>query len=221
MIIDIQGITKAYNQGARVVPVLANLNFSVKESKSIAIIGKSGSGKSTFLSLGAGLDKPSTGSIFVHGEDITTLSESELAVFRAKHIGIIFQQFHLMQNLTAFENVLLPLEILGIKDAVEKAHHSLLQVGLTEREGHFPNELSGGEKQRVAIARAIVTKPSVIFADEPSGNLDDQTGKEVMELLFNLVQDSATTLVLVTHDSELAKQCDEVYLLADQGLKKQ
>jgi putative ABC transport system ATP-binding protein len=219
MIINIESISKAYVQGERTVPVLENLNFSIKESCSVAIIGKSGSGKSTFLSLGAGLDKPGVGSICVHGQDITVLSESELAIFRAKHIGIIFQQFHLMQNLTAFENVLLPLEILGVEGAVSKAHECLDKVGLKDREGHFPNELSGGEKQRVAIARAIVTKPSIIFADEPSGNLDDQTGEEVMNLLFNLVKKSDTTLVLVTHDNELAKKCDEIYLLKNQALE--
>ncbi len=221
MIININSLTKKYTQGEKSLSVLDRLNFKVEESKSIAIIGKSGSGKSTFLSLGAGLDKPDSGEIIIHGKDITRLSENELTQFRAKHIGIIFQQFHLMQNLTALENILLPLEILGKEDALIKANEQLAKVGLSERGHHFPHQLSGGEKQRVAIARAIVTEPNIIFADEPSGNLDDQTGEEVMELLFELVKHSQTTLVLVTHDNELAKKCDDIYLLQEHKLIKQ
>ena len=220
MIISISNLTKKYKQGQKEVSVLKDLDFSIDEPKSISIIGKSGSGKSTFLSLASGLDKPSSGDILIHGKDITVLDESELAAFRARYIGVIFQQFHLMKNLTAFENVLLPLEILKIPDAAAKAKACLEQVGLADREAHFPNELSGGEKQRVAIARAIVTEPNIIFADEPSGNLDDQTGTEVMQLLFDLVKKSGTTLVLVTHDNELAKKCDDTYILKDKGLYK-
>lgn len=221
MIININKVSKSYYQGSREVSVLKDLNLVVDNVKSIAIIGKSGSGKSTFLSLAAGLDKPDLGEVWIHEENISQQSESELALFRAKNIGIIFQHFHLMQNLTALENVLLPLEILEDKDAQKKAIESLKKVGLDQRMNHFPSELSGGEKQRVAIARAIVTEPNIIFADEPSGNLDDQTGENVMSLLFDLVRNSSTTLILVTHNSELAKKCDETYLLEKKELKKQ
>ncbi len=220
MIIDIKGISKSYGKDKNQLLVLDQLSLQVEKSSSIAIIGKSGSGKSTFLSLGAGLDKPDTGSVVVNNQDITSLSESDLATFRAKNIGIIFQQFHLMRNLTALENVLLPLEILKIDNPLQKAKDCLEKVGLGQRASHFPHELSGGEKQRVAIARAIVTNPKVIFADEPSGNLDEETGKEVMELLFDLVKNVGTTMILVTHDIELSKQCDEVYQLKNHRLDK-
>lgn len=221
MILEFKNISKGYKQGANSLSVLEDLNFSVDKPKSLAILGKSGSGKSTFLSLGSGLDKPDSGEILVHGENILTQSENALAKFRAKHIGIIFQQFHLMQNLTAYENIILPLEIIKSDNAHEKVLDALEKVGLSERSHHFPHQLSGGEKQRVAIARAIVTNPNIIFADEPSGNLDSETGAMVMELLFKLVKDLGTTLLLVTHDLDLAKKCDEVFNLQDHKLEKQ
>jgi putative ABC transport system ATP-binding protein len=221
MIIDIKNISKTYGKDKNELLVLQDLSLKVESPSSVAIIGKSGSGKSTFLSLGAGLDKPDSGSIVVNNKDITSLSESELATFRAKNIGIIFQQFHLMKNLTALENVLLPLEILKIENPLAKAKECLKKVGLEQRAAHFPHELSGGEKQRVAIARAIVTEPRVIFADEPSGNLDEETGREVMSLLFDLVKNVGTTMILVTHDIELSKRCDEIYQLKNHRLEKQ
>jgi putative ABC transport system ATP-binding protein len=218
MILSLEHIHKAYEQGDRKVQVLKDLNFAVNEAKSIAILGKSGSGKSTFLSLVAGLDKPQQGAIKIDNTDIVPMGEDELALFRAKKLGIIFQQFHLMSTLTALENVMLPLEILQQENVQEQAREVLNKVGLDHRLDHFPSELSGGECQRVAIARALVTRPKLLLADEPSGNLDSDTGEVVMELLFNLVKDYQTTMLLVTHDKELAQKCDSMFTLKDQGL---
>jgi putative ABC transport system ATP-binding protein len=221
MILEFKNITKGFKQGNKSLSVLDNMNFSVEKSKSVAILGKSGSGKSTFLALGSGLDKPDSGDIIVHNESIINKSENELAKFRANNIGIIFQQFHLMQNLTAYENIILPLEIINESGAHNKVMDALEKVGLKERMSHFPHQLSGGEKQRVAIARALVTEPNIIFADEPSGNLDTETGTMVMDLLFKLVKDLGTTLLLVTHDLDLAKRCDEIFNLHNHKLEKQ
>lgn len=218
MILSLQEISKSYQQGQRNIHVLNQLNLNINESKSIAVLGKSGSGKSTFLSLLAGLDRPQSGKILVDGTNIVSLSEDDLAVFRARNIGIIFQQFHLMSTLTALENVMLPLEILKVSNVLEKSVEILKKVGLEHRMQHFPNELSGGECQRVAIARAMVTQPKLLLADEPSGNLDNETGQVVMDLLFDLVKDFNTTLILVTHDTELAQRCDQVLTLKDQRL---
>lgn len=218
MILSLENVNKSYHQGRRDINVLKGLNFKVEKAQSVAILGKSGSGKSTFLSLVAGLDRPQSGKIIINNHDITLMSEEELTKFRAQQIGIVFQQFHLMSTLTALENVMLPLEILKIPDAVNLAQDILKKVELGHRLHHFPNELSGGECQRVAIARALVTKPKLLLADEPSGNLDNETGDFVMKLLFELVQDFQTTLLLVTHDKELAMKCASVYTLKEQGL---
>lgn len=218
MILSLQEITKSYLQGQREIHVLDKLELQIDHPQSVAILGKSGSGKSTFLSLMAGLDKPELGKIEVAGTDIVMLNEDELATFRAKNIGIIFQQFHLMSTLTALENVMLPLEILRLDNIIERAVEILKKVGLEHRMQHFPNELSGGECQRVAIARALVTRPKILLADEPSGNLDNETGDVVMDLLFDLVADFKTTLILVTHDKELASRCHKVFTLKDQRL---
>lgn len=220
MILEFQDIVKVYKQGAKSLTVLDHLNLKIEESKSIAILGKSGSGKSTFLSLGAGLDRPDSGKIIIHNEDIVKMSEDELSIFRAKHVGIVFQHFHLMQNLSALENVMLPLEILNIESPKQKALDALKKVELSERAEHSPSQLSGGEKQRVAIARSIVTEPDIIFADEPSGNLDDETGQKVMGLLFDLVKKIKTTLILVTHDKDLAQSCDDIYELRNHKFEK-
>jgi putative ABC transport system ATP-binding protein len=221
MILEFKDITKGFKQGNKSLSILKSMNFQVETPRSVAILGKSGSGKSTFLSLGSGLDRPESGDILIHNESIINKSENELAKFRASHIGIIFQQFHLMQNLTAYENIILPLEILKESNPQDKVMEALEKVGLADRMNHFPHQLSGGEKQRVAIARALVTKPNIIFADEPSGNLDSETGSMVMELLFKLVKESGTTLLLVTHDLDLAKKCDEMFNLIDHKLEKQ
>lgn len=207
-IASIQKISKTYNQGGKKVEVLYQLSLQVKRGETVAILGQSGSGKSTFLSLMAGLDQPDFGQISIDDTDLTKMDQEELARFRSKNLGIVFQQYHLMSNLTALENVSLPLELQRQKEAETKARKALEQVGLSHRLSHLPSELSGGECQRVAIARAIVTKPSLILADEPSGNLDGKTGKEVMDLLFTLCKEQEQTLILVTHNQELSKLCD-------------
>jgi putative ABC transport system ATP-binding protein len=203
-------IRKTYGQGESKVEVLKGINLEIKRGETLALLGKSGSGKSTLLSLLAGLDQPDSGEISIEGKTISSMSEKELTQFRASHMGIVFQQFHLVSTLTAFENVLLPLELLKRSGAKERALHLLTSVGLSHRSHHLPSQLSGGESQRVAIARALAIGPAILFADEPSGNLDEETGDKVMELLFNMVKETNTTLVLVTHDQELATKCSRV-----------
>ena len=211
----IDKISKTYSQGGKKIEVLYRLSLKVKKGETVAILGQSGSGKSTFLSLLAGLDQPDFGNIEIDGTDLTKLKQEDLAHFRSKNLGIVFQQYHLMSNLTALENVSLPLELQRQKDAETKARKALEQVGLSHRLSHLPSELSGGECQRVALARAMDTKPSLILADEPSGNLDGNTGKEVMNLLFKLCREHEQTLILVTHNHELAKLCDRCLELRD------
>ena len=184
----------------------------------IAILGPSGCGKSTLLSLLAGLDKPDSGTVKIEGGNLVTMSEDERTLTRSQKLGIVFQQYHLMRNLTAVENAGLPLEILGENDYAERASKVLNEVGLSHRLNHFPSELSGGECQRVAIARAIITRPALVLADEPSGNLDQKTGEDVMDLLFSLCTQHKITLVLVTHNQELARCCDRALLLRDGSL---
>ena len=208
MILEIEGLDKSFPQSDHdKIEVLKNLNLQVMEGETVAVVGQSGSGKSTLLSLLAGLDRQSGGSLRLRGQEISTMSESKLTQFRAENIGIIFQQFYLMPHLTALENVSLPLEMFGYKDSQQRAQEALMQVGLAEREKHFPHQLSGGESQRVAIARAIVIRPSILLADEPTGNLDNATGLQISNLLFDLVQTTGMTLLLVTHNTELAQRC--------------
>lgn len=202
-----QGIRKIYKQGESQIEVLKGLNLLVKEGETVAIIGPSGGGKSTLLSILSGVDRPTEGSLNVDGKDTVKLSDREITEFRGKNYGIVFQQFHLIDHLTAIENVMLPLEILGASSAKEKALNLLKEVGLEHRVDHRPNQLSGGEAQRVAIARALVIEPKIILADEPSGNLDVKTGDQVMDLLFRLVSKHKSTMVLVTHNPDLAKKC--------------
>ena len=211
--IDINKISKTYFQGTQRIEVLYNLSLQVQEGQSLAILGQSGSGKSTLLSLMSGLDKPEFGTITLDGQDITKLSQDQLSQFRSETMGIVFQQYHLMSNLTALENVGIPLELRKDPNYQQSARDALKMVGLSHRLSHFPGELSGGECQRVAIARAIVAKPKIILADEPSGNLDDETGKEVMDLLFQLYRERKQTLILVTHNQELASVCDRMMVL--------
>ena len=211
--IDINKISKTYFQGTQRIEVLYNLSLQVKEGESLAILGQSGSGKSTLLSLMSGLDKPEFGTITLDGQDITKLSQDQLSQFRSETMGIVFQQYHLMSNLTALENVGIPLELRKDPNYQQLARDALKMVGLSHRLSHFPGELSGGECQRVAIARAIVAKPKIILADEPSGNLDDETGKEVMDLLFQLYRERKQTLILVTHNQELASVCDRMMVI--------
>ena len=214
-IISLHKISKTYFQGTQRIEVLYNLSLQVENSESVAILGQSGSGKSTLLSLLAGLDLPDFGSITVGHQNLSNLSQDELSQFRSKNLGIVFQQYHLMSNLTALENVGIPLELQKIDNFDTAAREALKLVGLSHRIAHFPAQLSGGECQRVAIARAIVGKPKLILADEPSGNLDDKTGKEVMDLLFRLCKERKQTLILVTHNHNLAYNCDRTLVLKD------
>jgi putative ABC transport system ATP-binding protein len=206
-------VLKAENLGKQVsspegpLTILADVNLDVAAGDTVAVVGASGAGKSTLLALLAGLDEPSTGKVWLNGADFSTLDEDGRARVRAKQVGFVFQSFHLVPSLTAIENVMLPLELAGRRDAREAAHQVLATVGLERREQHYPRQLSGGEQQRVAIARAFVTRPAVLFADEPTGNLDTASGERVMDLLFELNRASGTTLVLVTHDAAIAARC--------------
>jgi putative ABC transport system ATP-binding protein len=212
-------VSKSFHQGTLKIEVLKKLELTLEAGESLSILGQSGSGKSTLLSLLAGLDHPDLGTIEVNGEDLAKLNQDKLSKFRSKNLGIVFQQYHLMSNLTALENVGLPLELQGMSQFEELARKALKQVGLSNRIAHFPSELSGGECQRVALARAMVTEPSLILADEPSGNLDQQTGREIMDLLFDLCRDRGQSLILVTHNQELAKQSDRTLVLTEGRLK--
>jgi len=190
--------------------ILDRVSLDVRHGESIAIVGASGAGKSTLLGLLAGLDVPSEGEIWLGGVEITAMDEDGRAALRANKVGFVFQSFHLVSSLTALENVMLPLELAGAEHAADAALRAIRTVGLEPRKGHYPHQLSGGEKQRVAIARAFVVKPTVLFADEPTGNLDKRTGDTVIDLLFQLNDETSTTLILVTHDLDLAARCDRV-----------
>ena len=188
--------------------ILHDIEFDLAERESVAIVGASGSGKSTLLSLLAGLDVPSSGTVVVAGTDLFSLDEDQRAALRARQMGFVFQSFQLLAHLTALENVMLPLELAGRRDARAAATEMLQRVGLGERLGHYPRVLSGGEQQRVALARAFVVRPAVLLADEPTGSLDFATGEKVMELMFAMNREAGTTLVLVTHDRQIAQRCD-------------
>lgn len=205
--VSLSALCKTYSHAENPVEVLKGVELKLAEGDTAAVLGPSGSGKSTLLALLGGLDRPTSGRISLLGEDLVRMSEPGLASFRAKNLGIVFQQFHLMSHMTALENVALPLEIARDPRAWEKARKGLSDVGLSHREKHVPAELSGGESQRVAIARALVTEPRILLADEPSGNLDVHTGRQVMELLFRLVRERSATLLLVTHNPEFSAQC--------------
>lgn len=213
--IRVDDISMQLRAGGHLVPILSGLSFDIPEKQVVAIVGPSGSGKSTLLGLLAGLDHPTTGRIHLHGQEITVLTEYQLAEFRRQHIGYIFQSFHLIPTLTALENVALPLELSGDVAAMGRAHALLEAVGLKDRAGHYPVQLSGGEQQRVAVARAFVCQPPVLLADEPTGNLDSVTGEMVIHLLLQLNRDYGSTLVLVTHDLTLARRTDRVIALQD------
>ena len=209
-------LTKKVTSPEGMLTIVDNVNFAIAAGESVAIVGASGAGKSTLLALLAGLDVPSSGRVWLAGSDLTTLDEDGRARLRAERVGFVFQSFHLVPALTALENVMLPLELAGRGDARSAARASLARVGLAERVSHYPRQLSGGEQQRVALARACVTKPAVLFADEPTGNLDTNTGERICDLLFELNADSHTTVVLVTHDRALAGRCQRV-LTMDAG----
>ncbi|MCB9073614.1 MAG: ABC transporter ATP-binding protein [Bdellovibrionaceae bacterium] len=209
MNIVVDHLAKTYLQIEEKIEALKDVSFQINSGESLSIIGQSGSGKTTLLSLLAGLESPDEGAIMMGEVDIAKMPEKEMTLFRARHIGIVFQQYHLMPHLTALENVLLPLEINRINNSKEIALALLNKVGLSKRAHHLPRQMSGGENQRVAIARAMVHSPSIVLADEPSGSLDYKNGEIVMELLFNLTRASHTTLLLVTHDTELAQCCQK------------
>ena len=219
-LLQLEKITKTFHQGEQRVEVLKNINLTVNTGEQIAILGQSGTGKSTLLSIMAGLDHPDLGTIKVNQENLATISQDELSRFRSKHIGIVFQQYHLMRHLTALENVSIPLEIQRTEEPSQKAREALHSVGLSNRLAHFPSQMSGGECQRVAIARAMITEPSIILADEPSGNLDQKTGGEIMKLIFDLCRDRGQTLILVTHNHDLAQKCDRTVILSEGVLKE-
>ena len=193
--------------------ILSDVSLEIARGETVAIMGASGAGKSTLLALLAGLDEPTSGIVRLAGNELTALDEDGRAAVRARHVGFVFQSFHLVPSLTALENVMLPLELTGRADARSTAREVLGRVGLAERVGHYPRQLSGGEQQRVAIARAFVTRPDVLFADEPTGNLDTATGERIMDLLFGLNAATGATLVLVTHDMALASRCGRVIRL--------
>ena len=205
--IKANSVTKVVNTSEGSLQILRPISFEVKSGESVAIIGASGSGKSTLLGLLAGLDEVTEGEIFLDNEALHTMDEEQRAILRGNKVGFIFQSFMLVQSLTALENVMLPAEIAGLENPKQQALDILEQVGLKHRASHFPNQLSGGEQQRVAIARAFITSPKILFADEPTGNLDAKNSEKIEQLLFELNEDKGTTLVLVTHDNTLAQHC--------------
>ncbi len=207
------GISKEVSSPEGSLTILDGVSFEVTAGQSVAVVGPSGAGKSTMLALLAGLDLPTRGHVVLNGANLSELDEDGRARVRAESVGFVFQSFHLVPSLNALENVMLPLELAGGEDARAASRRIIDQVGLKDRWSHYPAQLSGGEKQRVAIARAFATEPAVLFADEPTGNLDTRTGANIMELMFELNRDSSTTLVLVTHDLALAERCDRVLAL--------
>ncbi len=207
-IIAVQRVTKQVVDSTGTLTILHDIDFELAPRESVAIVGASGSGKSTLLALIAGLDKPTSGSVRLAGTELFTLDEDQRAAVRARHVGFVFQNFQLLSHLTALENVMLPLELMGRADARAAATEVLQRVGLGERLGHYPKVLSGGEQQRVALARAFVVKPDLLLADEPTGSLDFATGEKIMALMFEMNREAGTTLVLVTHDRQIAARCD-------------
>ncbi|MDT8418496.1 MAG: ABC transporter ATP-binding protein [Lutibacter sp.] len=212
-ILNIQNLEKTYSSGSKKLTVLHDISFGIEEGATFSIVGPSGSGKTTLLGLCAGLDHADSGTIELCGIQLNALSEDERALLRNKNVGFVFQDFQLLPTLTALENVAVPLELQGDKNAAKIGMELLEKVGLADRSHHYPSQLSGGEQQRVAVARAFSNKPAILFADEPTGNLDAQTGEKVVELLFNLNKELGTTLVIVTHDIELAQKTQHILRL--------
>ena len=212
--VRVANLTKQVTTGDSTLTILRDVSFNISAGEAVAVVGASGSGKSTLLGLLAGLDTPSSGTVHVSGQDLFALDEDGRAALRARLLGFVFQSFNLLPSMTALENVMLPLELAGAANAAESARELLGRVGLAARLKHYPNQLSGGEQQRVAIARAFVTRPSLLLADEPTGNLDAATGAEIIELMFELNREQGATLILVTHDAELSQRCGRVLQLA-------
>ena len=214
-IVRAQDLVKQVDSPSGPLRIINGVSLEVLEAQTVAVVGVSGSGKSTLLALLAGLDTPTTGSVWLDGQRLDELDEDGRARLRARQVGFVFQSFQLLPGLSALENVMLPLELAGVTRAADAAHRHLNDVGLGQRAGHYPSQLSGGEQQRVAIARAFAVEPKILFADEPTGNLDTETGGRVVDLLFRLNRDNGTTLVLVTHDQALGGRCDRVLAMSD------
>ncbi|MBK8504320.1 MAG: ABC transporter ATP-binding protein [Saprospiraceae bacterium] len=212
-ILQIKDVSKVYPSGQNNLTVLEDINFSINQGETLSIVGPSGSGKTTLLGLCAGLDYPSEGEVILDGQSLNNLSENERALIRNQKIGFIFQDFQLIPTLTAIENVAVPLELRGDKTAMPVAEKLLARVGLSDRSHHYPSQLSGGEQQRICIARAFSSAPAILFADEPTGNLDDETGSQIEALLFALNHEEGTTLVIVTHDLDLANRTNRIIRL--------
>jgi putative ABC transport system ATP-binding protein len=213
--IELYKVTKQVASGSETLTILKELDLKIPEGQFVSIVGPSGSGKSTLLGLIAGLDAPTSGKILIDGASITDMNEDDLSQLRGEKIGIVFQSFHLIPSITAFENILVPMEIAGAKDARSRAQILLEDVGLTARAHHYPSQLSGGEQQRVAIARAFSNNPAILLADEPTGNLDSKNGRHILELMIEINRKRTTTLVLITHDRELAAEADRHIALRD------
>jgi len=211
--LEVQSLTKTYNSGSRALTVLDDVSFKIEEGETFAIVGPSGSGKTTLLGLCAGLDRASKGSVTLNGIKLDDLNEDDRAAVRNEHVGFIFQNFQLIPTLTALENVMVPLELRGEKDAAKISLELLERVGLADRKDHYPSQLSGGEQQRISLARAFSNRPKILFADEPTGNLDDETSQKVVDLIFELNKAAGTTLVLVTHDLDLASKTQKIIKL--------
>jgi putative ABC transport system ATP-binding protein len=218
--VDLKDVHLKLESDAGEVNILRGVDLTVRRGESVAVLGPSGSGKSSLLMVAAGIERATSGLVMVDGVDFTTLDEDRRAARRQSRIGIVFQAFHLVPAMTALENVMVPLEIAGMRDAGKHARAALDAVGLSHRLAHYPSQLSGGEQQRVAIARAFAPRPSLVLADEPTGNLDGETGAHVADLLFDFVRDTGATLVLVTHDAELAGRCGRTVRMADGQLRE-
>ena len=212
-ILDVQNLSRTYRSGGHSLTVLDNVSFQLPQKQTCSIVGPSGSGKTTLLGLCAGLDLPSTGSVSIAGKRLNDLNENQRALLRNEHVGFVFQNFQLLPNLTALENVMIPVELRGERGSRDHAVKLLGRVGLGDRLDHYPAQLSGGEQQRVALARAFINRPHILFADEPTGNLDNETAKTVVELIFEMNDELGTALVLVTHDLELAQRTKRVLRL--------
>jgi putative ABC transport system ATP-binding protein len=214
IVLEAQNLTRKVSSPEGELTIVNDVSLQILQGETVALVGASGAGKSTLLAMFAGLDVPSSGHVLIDGNELTTMDEDARARLRADRVGFVFQAFHLVPSLTALENVMLPLELVGRRDARESARSMLARVGLGDRTGHYPRQLSGGEQQRVALARASVTRPAVLFADEPTGNLDTTTGASICDLLFDLNRESGTTLLLVTHDVKLAARCERTVTMS-------
>jgi putative ABC transport system ATP-binding protein len=214
IVLEARDLTRKVNSPEGELTIVSDVSLQIGSGETVALVGASGAGKSTLLAMLAGLDTPSTGQVWLDGQELTRIDEDARAALRANRVGFVFQAFHLVPSLTALENVMLPLELSGRGDAAQTARTMLARVGLAERVGHYPRQLSGGEQQRVAVARASVTRPAVLFADEPTGNLDTTTGESICQLLFELNREAGTTLLLVTHNPQLASRCERLLTMS-------